>query len=265
MVGAAITGSVEISDATVSATSTYTFEMQIDQEIPLGGLIQFEFNEFKVNNARLTCEAVYGFAQDGIVPCTVDEANGTLSLTGAVFPSQEDLLILTVTGLVNPDYVVLSTVRITSYTDTTMQSRIESSGFSNFSFDTVAGALLCVIEAVEPGLVAQNTDLVSSNVVAQNTDITVSFTVTHAVPVDGSFVLEMPKWNAGTQKRGLERSSIHYEQPNTINAKQVPCESASHPNIQCTFTKTPVFESSEIASTRDILSITGLSSEIKAN
>ena len=38
-VQAAIQGQVEISDATVSASSSYTFEMYIDQGIPLGGLI----------------------------------------------------------------------------------------------------------------------------------------------------------------------------------------------------------------------------------
>ena len=77
------------------------------------------------------------------------------------------------------------------------------------------------------------------------------------MPQDGYFVLEMAKWNSGTQKRGLERSMIHYEKPNSPRML-VPCESDQHPGIQCTFTKTPVSSSDEIATVRDILRIEGL-------
>ena len=195
----------------------------------------------------------------------MDEANGLLKLQGEVFPSLEDLLIFKVHGLVNPSFSTLSTIKITSYSDTDALNKIENSGFSNFSFETKPGSLLCIIEGVDRAQANSNPDLISSNVVAQNTDITVLFTVTHEVPQGGSFILEMPKWNSGTQKRGLERSSIHYEQPNSRNAQSVPCESDEHPDIRCTFAKTPVSESSEIATTLDVLTVTGLQGAILAD
>lgn len=72
----------------------------------------------------------------------------------------------------------------------------------------------------------------------------------------------MAKWNWGTQKRGLERSMINYEQPNSRLAQVVPCESDAHPAIKCTFAKTPVSNSDEIASVRDVLKIEGMAFSI---
>lgn len=151
---------------------------------------------------------MYGFAVGATPTCVSDTDLGLITLSG-VFPAQEDLLILNVYGVFNPKYVTLRTIQIQSYSDSDATNLIENSGLSSFSYSTTAGEMICIIEGVERTVAESNPDLISSNVVAKETDITVSFTVEHEVPAGGSFVLEMPKWNSGTQKRGLERSFIH--------------------------------------------------------
>ena len=168
----------------------------------------------------------------------MDEVNGLLKLEGEGFPSLEDLLIFKVHGLVNPSFSTLSTIKITSYSDTGAINKIENSGFSNFSFETRPGSLVCIIEGVDRAQASNNPDLISSNIVAQNTDITVLFTVTHEVPSGGSFVLEMPKWNSGTQRTSLAQSMIEYDNSSSNydisnGGYRVPCSSTDHSSILC--------------------------------
>ena len=101
--------------------------------------------------------------------CIIDSTGGqnsVINLSGAVFPSQENLLILTVRGIRNPAATLLRTVLITSYTSKDALTEIESSGFSNFGFYTTPGSLLCVIARVDGTLADSDAEIQSSNVVA---------------------------------------------------------------------------------------------------
>ena len=105
-----------------------------------------------------------------------------------------------------------------------------------------------------------------SDTVAEYTDISVTFVVSNFVEQDGTFELGIGKWNPGTPEVGLEEAMIVYDvtQPIGTLLYSVPCSSTDHPNIQCTFSPAEVVDVEDIATARDILSVTGLNTDIQA-
>jgi hypothetical protein len=117
-----------------------------------------------------------------------------------------------------------------------------------------------------PGdLTTSITNLGTSDEVGEYTDVSISFTVSNEVDSSGFFEFKMAKWNPGTQSLRLVTSAVSYslaDATTTFNAYEIPCTSADHPSITCTFILAIVNDLSEIVSARDTLRVTGLSSNI---
>jgi hypothetical protein len=217
-----------VSVATVNTASQYTFELNISKKIPTDGKLRLTFDPAYVLTVGsvVPCTATYGFA--GSAVCKATAAN-IVEMTGA-FPTTDFLLILKLTGIVNPAFVENFSTFVASYTSANVL--IEQSGTTNFSFRTSPGPMTCTItnlETTKPGS--------GSDVVAEYTDVSVSLKVTNQVEMIGYFELGMAKWNSGTQTIGLETSMLRYDPTSfnpTLNGFNIPCSSSGHPNLKCT-------------------------------
>jgi len=146
-------------------------------------------------SSTIACSANYGFELFG--GCSVDSDGKTISVTN--IKSVDFLLILQIDNIKTPSYVNLWSVLIYSYDNNGVLIPGERSGSSMFGFSTTPGDLSCTLNNL------------GSDIVADYTDVSVQCIVANEVELTGSFILGLPKWNAGTPEIGLERSMIKYD------------------------------------------------------
>ena len=88
---------------------------------------------------------------------------------------------------------------------------------------------------------------------------------TNIVPTNGRITIMLPKWNPGTQSLAMVKSMVAYSASDFSVANlgyMIDCTSSGQPSIKCILQPVTSSSVSQIATTQDILIISGFSSAI---
>lgn len=184
---AVINGNVSPTTLTIQTSTTYTFNLNMQNYIASSGYIQivfpsdYDFSSQATTSETKTCTAIsgFGFSISTAITCTLNKYTNTLLAQLAATTSSKTLSF-SIASILNPTYAkTTSAMVIQAYNTSSSTPEVSD---NSFKVTPTPGTLTATL--------ASDNDIDGSY-----QRLSISLTLAHYIPQTGIITMLLPKWN----------------------------------------------------------------------